>query len=262
MTEKEKKAVALVIIDPQNDFCDPQGALYVPGAEQDMARLARHIEQEGDKYAAIFVSLDSHNPIAIFHPRFWLDEKGSHPAPFTAISLSEHRSKVWRTACPQHEPYAQKMFAALAEKNLSSLMVWPEHCLVSNWGHGLVPQLAQALANWQQASRRPLRYVFKGENPYTEQYSIFEGLDSSWPDCAFKQELQAALSGFAELVFAGEALSHCVAESIVSYLQGGNRPGPEQSQSLLCDCTSAVTGFDRRDCEAGLQALGVHLIRS
>ena len=34
------KRIELLVIDPQVDFCDPaRGALYVPGAEHDMARL-------------------------------------------------------------------------------------------------------------------------------------------------------------------------------------------------------------------------------
>jgi nicotinamidase-related amidase len=28
----------LLVIDPQVDFCDPSGSLYVPGAEDDMGR--------------------------------------------------------------------------------------------------------------------------------------------------------------------------------------------------------------------------------
>ena len=28
-----------VIVDPQHDFCDPSGSLYVLGAEDDMVRL-------------------------------------------------------------------------------------------------------------------------------------------------------------------------------------------------------------------------------
>ena len=31
--------VELLAIDCQNDFCDPGGALYVPGAENDMSQL-------------------------------------------------------------------------------------------------------------------------------------------------------------------------------------------------------------------------------
>jgi len=32
--------VHLLIIDPQNDFSNPQGSLFVPGADDDMKRLA------------------------------------------------------------------------------------------------------------------------------------------------------------------------------------------------------------------------------
>jgi len=32
--------IDLVIIDPQKDFCDPNGSLFVPGAAEDMKRLA------------------------------------------------------------------------------------------------------------------------------------------------------------------------------------------------------------------------------
>ena len=34
------KKVHLLVIDPQNDFCDPNGALCVAGADGDMKRLA------------------------------------------------------------------------------------------------------------------------------------------------------------------------------------------------------------------------------
>lgn len=36
--------IHLLIIDPQNDFCSPDGSLYVHGAEQDMQRLADFID--------------------------------------------------------------------------------------------------------------------------------------------------------------------------------------------------------------------------
>ena len=35
---------ALLLIDVQNDFCDPNGALFVPGAEEDSKRTAEFIE--------------------------------------------------------------------------------------------------------------------------------------------------------------------------------------------------------------------------
>ena len=34
----------LLIIDPQNDFCDKKGSLFVPGADKDIKRLSKFIE--------------------------------------------------------------------------------------------------------------------------------------------------------------------------------------------------------------------------
>jgi nicotinamidase-related amidase len=257
-----KEPGALVIIDPQNDFCDRGGSLYVDGAEGDIARLASHISRDGARYSDIFVSLDSHDAVAIFHPKFWLDESGGNPAPFTALAESDYRAGFFRVACPAHTRYAEKMFEAMAEKNVPSLMVWPEHCLVSTWGHRIADVLLEALSEWQVASRRPVRYVFKGENPYTEQFSIFEGLDGSWPETAFNEGLYASLAVFPSVTFAGEALSHCVAESVASYVKRGGGSAGAQKKYVLSDCTSPVLGFERSEYEGRLAALGVAFART
>ena len=39
----------LVIVDPQNDFCDSKGTLYVAGGEKDMERVAKMIDRLGGK---------------------------------------------------------------------------------------------------------------------------------------------------------------------------------------------------------------------
>jgi nicotinamidase-related amidase len=44
------KKLHLLIIDPQRDFCDPNGTLAVPGADADMKRLSDMINRIGDKY--------------------------------------------------------------------------------------------------------------------------------------------------------------------------------------------------------------------
>ena len=85
---KTSTKVHLLVIDPQNDFCDipvaeqPADtsaagskklapALPVTGADQDMKRLAAFIDRAGDKLFDIHVTLDSHNPIDIAHPTWW-----------------------------------------------------------------------------------------------------------------------------------------------------------------------------------------------
>ena len=66
------KRIELLVIDPQVDFCDPaRGALYVPGAEHDMARLAAMVRRLKGKLDDVHVTLDSHHFIHIAHPIFW-----------------------------------------------------------------------------------------------------------------------------------------------------------------------------------------------
>ena len=90
-----------LIIDPQQDFCDPAtGALYVPGAEDDMVRLATLIHRFGDRIDRIHVTLDSHHYVHIAHPIWWIDAAGRHPEPFTIISASDVEEGRWRAARP------------------------------------------------------------------------------------------------------------------------------------------------------------------
>jgi nicotinamidase-related amidase len=250
---------ALVIIDPQNDFCDPKGSLYVDGAADDIARLSGYIREKGEEIAGIFISLDSHDPAAIFHPAFWVDEDGNHPAPFTPITAEDYfQSAVWKPFLKENKEFADRAIAALRTHGGAPLMIWPEHCIVSTWGHEIAAPLRDALKDWRGKTGRAVRYVFKGENPYTEQFSAFEGVDTSYFETEFNENLAARLMTFDRVTFAGEALSHCVRESILSYTR---RFGGEKIR-LLADCTSPVTGFDRNESLELLQKAGVTFSRA
>lgn len=254
---------ALVVVDPQNDFCDQRGALYVDGAAADIARLARHIARCPGEYDGIFVSLDSHDVIAAFHPGFWMDAAGRHPAPYTRIARGDVADGVWRPVLAEHLAPVCRTFDAMERKNVDFLMVWPVHCVVSTWGHQIADPLREAFRIWREETGRPVRFVFKGENPYTDQFSIFEGVDDGWPETAFNENLFAALSAYESVTFAGEALSHCVAESAASYME--RRRGGEcgaQAVRLLVDCTSPVEGFDGAVSLERLSALGVAISRT
>ena len=63
----------LLLIDPQNDFCDPSGSLHVAGADRDMDRLALMIHRLAGKLSDIHVTLDSHRKVDISHPLWWRD---------------------------------------------------------------------------------------------------------------------------------------------------------------------------------------------
>ncbi len=79
----------LLIIDPQNDFCDPRGTLFVPGAAEDMQRLASFVRAARPGLKEVVVTLDSHPSIAIERPTFWKRGDGQPVTPFTQITHAQ-----------------------------------------------------------------------------------------------------------------------------------------------------------------------------
>ena len=79
----------LLIIDPQNDFLDIEGAaLPVPGANADMTRLAAWLQQHRAAVQAVTVTLDSHPSVGIERTSFWLQADGSAAAPSEPVSTA------------------------------------------------------------------------------------------------------------------------------------------------------------------------------
>jgi nicotinamidase-related amidase len=249
---------ALFIVDPQNDFCDPRGSLYVDGAQADMKRLANLIEERGEGFGDIYVSLDSHDELAIFHPHFWKNAKTQEPPePYETITVEEFRAKKWVPANHLASTKTEQYFDVLASKNLS-LTVWPEHCVVSTWGHQIVDPLKNALTAWKMKKLRAVHYIFKGTDPYSDQFSAFEGVNPNSLEGIFNRGLLAALRSQDCVWFAGEALTHCVLETIRSF----HMASPEHKKFyLIDDCTSPVAGYDSEEATNELAKFDVEFVR-
>lgn len=244
----------LLIIDPQNDFCDvpaarrPAGAapaLPVPGADADMQRLAALIHAHGDAIDAISVTLDSHARLDIAHPTFWQRGDGSAVAPFTEITARQLRAGEFAPRDPAALPRALAYLDALEARGRYTLMVWPVHCEIGTWGHAVHDALAEACRAWAARRGRTVEHVTKGENPWTEHYSavLAEVPDAADPRTQLNRALLDALDGAQRIVVAGEAGSHCVratVEDLVEHLPGGR---PERL-TLLTNCISPVAGFE------------------
>lgn len=238
--------IQLLIIDPQNDFCDiPGAALPVPGANADMQRVAALVAQYGDALAAIHVTLDSHNPLDIAHPAWWQDAQGNNPAPFTLISVADVQEGRWQASDPLQQAASLAYVQALAERGRYQLIIWPEHCLIGGWGHNVQQELAQALAAWGRRELKAVNYVGKGTNPLTEHYSAIQ---AEVPDTADPHTLPdtgwiASLAQADLILVAGEALSHCVASTVRDL---ADQLGAAQVSKLvlLTDCASPVSGFE------------------
>lgn len=269
-----KRRAHLLIIDPQNDFCDlpeayrpllPSGeratpALPVPGAHQDMLRLARLIDDAGVGLSDISLTLDSHQHLDIAHPTFWLTAEGGHVAPFTELSAEDVKSGRYLARLPGATPRAIAYLEALEAQGRYRHMIWPVHCEVGSWGHNVHAALRAAYNGWEERALSVVTKVIKGENPWTEHYSAIraevpdEADASTLTNAAFVAELRRA----ERLYIAGEAGSHCVkatTEHLVQQLSEAER----SKLLLVTDCMSPVTGFEAayRDFVASMQALGV-----
>ena len=211
------KKLHVVIIDPQNDFADSKGSLFVPGADTDMKdRLPKFINRMKSKITDIHVTLDSHHKVDIAHPIFWRDSNGNHPTPFTTISVTDVERGVWTPTKTNLFKRAFEYVKSLEANKRYSLMIWPEHCLIGGWGHNVVPELHEALKNWEQEFA-VVNYITKGSNIFTEHYSAIkaEVPDPTDPSTQLNADFISTLENDADIVVvAGEASSHCVANTV------------------------------------------------
>eukprot|EP01136_Pigoraptor_vietnamica_P020774 Opistho-1_new@70127 len=108
--------VQLLIIDPQNDFCDiPGAALPVTGADADMRRLATLMRGLTRQIDGITLTLDSHQRLDIAHPGFWQRADGGAVTPFTEITAAQARAGEFRPrdagALPRAQAYLDELEA-------------------------------------------------------------------------------------------------------------------------------------------------------
>lgn len=269
-------SIQLLIVDPQNDFVvaddghGNKGALVVPGALDDMNRLAAMVRRIGDKLADIHVTLDSHQTIGIERPRWWKRvSDNSEPAPFTCLGIHPDGRRVVKVEFPNgvptptEEEYTTYMpsflhkggptgkgsfgyLEALAAGKRYPHVVWTEHCRVGSWGHSVVPTLHNALCKWERDQFARVNYVVKGNNPWTEHFSGFkaEVPDPSDPATQLNTRLVQTLESADVVLLSGEALSHCVASTGFDLAAAFSDPKIIEKLVLLTDTTSNVTGFD------------------
>ena len=283
----------LLIIDPQNDFCDLPPALQplhersgqrlapalpVPGAHADMQRLAAFIAAAGDGLDAITVTLDSHHRLDIAHPGFWRTATGAPVAPFTPITAAQARASEFSPREASALPRTLAYLDELEARGRYTLMVWPVHCEIGSWGHNVHAEVRAAYNAWEDRSQRSVAKVIKGANPWTEHYSAVQ---AEVPDAADAQTQinRALLDDLAQadvLLIAGEAGSHCVkatTEHIVEHLGAGSVAGAARAGGvvgrlrrtvLLIDCISPVAGFESQQAQffEAMRERGVQLATS
>lgn len=238
--------VKLFIIDPQHDFCNPNGALYVPGADKDMERLSNMVKNNLGQIDDIHLTLDSHNYLHIAHPIWWVDSNGNHPEPFTIISSDDLKKGKWRAHNSKFQKRSEVYVESLENNARYALIIWPFHCLIGSLGQTIDPQLNDVLIEWEK-NFALVNKIPKGSNMFTEHYSAVKA-DVEDPEdetTSLNSKLINALQeGNNKILIAGEALSHCVANTIRDV---ANEFAPEEVKKLVLleDACSNVTGFEQ-----------------
>jgi nicotinamidase-related amidase len=259
---EDRERVALLLVDVQNTFCLPEHELFVAGrsgrgALEDAARIAGFLHRQLDRVTQVVATLDTHTAAQVFHPVFWLDETGAHPAPHTVITVADVESGRFRVNPALAEALAPRAgfdvlgwglhyARSLAGGAKYPLVVWPYHSMVGGIGHAMVSLVEEAVFFHSIARQSPTRVELKGRNPLTENYSVLrpEVLEdpAGVPVATANRELVEHLLGFDEILVAGEARSHCVAWTVDDLLREIRARDPALARKvvLLDDCSSPV----------------------
>ncbi len=256
--------IALMPIDTQLTFCHPEFELYVggrtgTGAIDDNRRLVEFIYRHLGVLTNIHPTMDTHKAAQIFHPIFWVDQKGQHPTPGTQIPLQAVEDGTWKVnpavtygvTGDAHkyaglQAYALHYVKALSDGGRFPLMIWPFHAMLGGIGHALVPAVEEAIFFHNIARGSQTDFQIKGGHPLTENYSVLSpevltGVGGK-PIAQRNTKFIEALLSYDAVIIAGQAKSHCVAWS-VRHLQeeiASRDPNLAKKVYLLEDCTSPV----------------------
>ena len=271
LAQDDEVRTLLLVIDAQNDFCSPQGSLFVAGrsgrgAEDDTERLVRFIDAHLGNLTAIDCTLDTHHAHQIFFAPFWRTADGGVVEPFLPIGAEDiangtvepHPDLAQLLGLPSAEwlrDYTLHYARTLEDSARHQLTIWPLHCLLGSPGHNLVPSLQEVRLLHTWARRADNRLEVKGQDPLTESYSVLgpevQATHDGRPLTPKNEAYLHRLCQFDRILVAGQAASHCVRFSITDLIQQAAAQDVEIAPRLtiLENCMSSVTV---RDAEGNL----------
>ena len=287
----DQPRVALMTIDGQNTFCQPDFELYVGGrsgrgAVEDNQRLTQFVYRNLANITKLNFTMDTHFAYQIFHPSFWVDQNGNNPPPSTMITADDVKKRVWMPNpaiahavaggnLPWIERHVVHYVESLEKAGKYVLMVWPYHGMLGGIGHALVSILHEAEFFHSIARKAQTNFEVKGGNFFTENYSIiapevteqYNGDPLGQVNVAFFESLMS----YDYVVIAGQAKSHCVAWTIDDILTRilAKDPNLARKVYLLEDCTSPVVipGIldftdQGNDAFKRFEQAGMHIVQS
>ena len=237
----------VLAIDEQKDFMEG-GSLAVPGSLGDIERACKCIYNNMAGISRIMCSLDTHTAHQIFHPCWWVNENGDHPAPYTVITYEDVANNHWRPVIGDPRDSIQYL-KELEKGSKKMLCIWPYHCISGTEGFTLENEFAKMVYFHSVARKSVNHMIQKGTDPYSEMYGIIK------PEYSKKNFLNTpvltAIEKFDEIYVVGEAASHCLMESVKQIAEHfASRPEVTQKITILEDCTSPIPGFENDTASA------------
>jgi nicotinamidase-related amidase len=212
---QDKTRVCAFGIDCQIGFASPGASLFVPGAVEDTQRTIEWLYRNLDKITGLHFSMDTHRVFQIFHPAWWIDSEGKHPAPFTVISHEDVRTGKWTAIA--HPKEALEYTKKLESSGKYVLTIWPYHTLLGGVSHALVPAMMEAAMFHAVARSHQTHFETKGTHAMTENYSVMSpevrelgGKSVGGFNTAFFRMLME----YDRVYVFGQAKSHCVLSTL------------------------------------------------
>ena len=254
--------IRLLIIDPQEDFCQPgnananppvpKGSLYVEGSEEDCKRTATMIDRLGKTINRIYITFDSHQQYQIFHPMFWMtwkDGKAGQVNPFDVITYEDIKNGEIVPVDPNMLTWCLDYTKALETGGRYPLVIWPYHCLIGTPGWNINPDIMKSVLKWEKEYYKRFYPIVKGSNFKTEHYSAVKAEVEVPEDTSTHLNSKGLIDPLEKadiVVIAGQARSHCVANTVRDIMTVFASTDPDLIKKLyiLEDAMSDVTTFE------------------
>lgn len=287
---EDRRQIALLAVDVQNTFCVPGFELFVAGrsgtaAVEDNRRLCAFLYRNLGRITRIYLTLDTHRAVQVFHSVFLVDAQGRHPEPYTVVRAADVEAGRWRfnvalapglgLSPEAGQRHLLHYTQTLERSGKYALTIWPYHALLGGIGHALVAAVEEAVFFHTLARASQPGFLVKGDHPLTEHYSALgpevtvdaEGRPLGSRDTTLLDVLEA----YDAVIVAGQAKSHCVAWTVADLLALARERDAALVKKvyLLEDCTSPVVvpgGPDfTEEAEAAFRRFaeaGMHRVRS
>lgn len=180
---------ALLIIDLQEDFLPPKGALAVPNGRDVISNITELLDLSKYPWLAVALTQDWH-------------------APNHTLFASLHNSEPFREMTFEH-PLGEKN-AYTGEVKTKMQTLWPSHCIQESFGASIEESIFSAYNNLPL--NLPTKIIRKGYLQDREYYLCFSDV---WK--LHKTELEdfLLLNNISHLVLVGLAYDYCVLHSSI-----------------------------------------------